>query len=221
MLAFFEVKCSCDLNSTYSTFMINAVHFLFCHPDAGKLLGGISCGYKEKAAGKTDRRKCLSWLCMGLGKFHNWKPFLKSESHSKDSWLSWEERRKGREGGESGYVCFRQQRAPGASKFSDTPETALLPRVQSPCPSGILLYPCPHPQTFCPMLKSDLLNSILITIICFQRKWKTNSLNVLEWIIPYCKVWDFKWMSSIRLWFNSVSTEHIFLNYYYSERVLN
>lgn len=151
---------------------------------------------------------------MGLGKFHNWKPFLKSESHSKDSWLSWEERRKGE--GAVEQVAMSASVSRGhleQSKCADTLETALPTRPNTTLHrppstsdiavtmsvSWILLYSCPHSQTFCPMLKSDMLNSILIIIICFQRKWKTNSLNVLEWIIPYCQVWDFKWMSSIRL----------------------
>lgn len=95
--------------------MINSVHFLF------RLLRQlicleISCRYKEKGTRKTGRRKDLSWLCMGLGKFQNWKPFLKSESHWKDFWLPWDGRRKGGSNGASGYVCSCQQRAPRAKQ---------------------------------------------------------------------------------------------------------
>lgn len=161
MLAFFEVKCSCNLFSMYSTFMINAIHFLFCHPDAQlNCWGGISCGYKEKGAGKTDRRKCLSWL----RKFHNWKPFLKSESHSKDSWLSWEGR-KGRERWSKWLCLFPSTEGTGAKQVlwhsgdCSSPHCAVTMSV-----SWILLCPCPHSQTFCPMLMSDMLNSILIII---------------------------------------------------------
>lgn len=121
----------------------------------------ISCRYKEKGTGKTGRRKGLFRLCMGLGKFHNWKPFLKSESHLKDSWLSWEGRRNGGSSGASDYVCFCQQGAPRAKQVLWHWRLALhlrqgiVQRIHCVSVSCILFYVCPHSQTFCPMLKSD------------------------------------------------------------------
>lgn len=89
MLAISEVKQLC-LNVTY--------HYKCCPllvlPFWKLIYWERRCRCKEKVARKTGRKKGLYWLCR---KFHNWKSFLKSESHWKDSWLSWGGRRKGRE----------------------------------------------------------------------------------------------------------------------------
>lgn len=143
---------------------------------------------------------------MGIGKFHNEKPFPESESQWRDSWLSWDGRRKGRSNGANGYVCFCQQRAPRTKQVLcdtpgllcspigtrqhpvESPHVCLLYLVQINCSvtcwdcsapqqalgsmqwsqpmpvSCIWFYPWPHSQTFCPMLKSDSLNAVLITV---------------------------------------------------------
>lgn len=145
--------------------MINSVHFLF------RLLRQlicleISCRYKEKGTRKTGRRNDLSWLCMGLGKFQNWKPFLKSESHWKDFWLPWDGRRKGREQ-RSKWLCLFLSTEGTQSKASALWHWSLLfspeghraqgtgqhHAVRSPASGSVILfYPWPHSQMFYPML---------------------------------------------------------------------
>lgn len=73
---------------------MNVVAFLFCHPEAVYLFGN-----KQQVQGEGDwenwKKKRLSWLCMDLGKFRNWKPLVNSESHWKGllALLEWEEKR--------------------------------------------------------------------------------------------------------------------------------
>lgn len=176
------MKCSCDANATSSPFLITAGHFLRRRPAEWNCWGDKP-GVQRKGGWGTGRRKVYP-DCVGSGKCHHCKPFLTSESHSEDSALLGGEE-KG-EGAGSKWLCLFPSTEGAWSKASALTLRRLLPPPHGAVTvsvSWILLYPCPHSQTFCPMLKSDMLNSILV-IICFQCKWKTNSLNVLELNYP-------------------------------------
>lgn len=110
---------------------------------------------------------------MGIGKFHNEKPFPESESQWRDSWLSWDGRRKGRSNGANGYVCFCQQRAPRTKQvLCDTPGLLCSP-------IGTRQHPVESPHV-CLLY----LVQINCSVTCWDCSAPQQALGSMQWSQP-------------------------------------